>query len=142
MITSKSLLRRGRYYHTSIEDVPAAYLLEIFKTEPDYTELYTWLSRHHLELLERFDREKHLPPPPEPEPVVEEVIFRNRGVLRMMACPKTNKFMYPDKATARRYLREQREQAIPGRKIPVRTYECPYCGAWHLTSREAWKWAG
>jgi hypothetical protein len=57
---------------------------------------------------------------------------------------RTTKIAYPDEATAAVALaeiREAAEQMAPGRKVPVRAYECTYCTEWHLTSKAAKKGA-
>jgi len=60
--------------------------------------------------------------------------FPGARLVRPMYCGKV---AYPDQASARYALTgialigEQRD------KTPVRTYRCPTCGFWHLTSRAA-----
>ena len=48
-----------------------------------------------------------------------------------MACGKV---AYPDFGTAEAALRYVQDHCETGAKMPVRSYPCPDCDTWHLTS--------
>lgn len=45
-----------------------------------------------------------------------------------------SKLTYSTRESAVRSMRHIRAKARPGRRVPIRTYECRACGGWHLTS--------
>ena len=50
-----------------------------------------------------------------------------------------NRYAYPSKKAAKRHLKEisKKEQK---HKKPERTYDCEFCGFWHLTSSPSRKY--
>jgi hypothetical protein len=45
------------------------------------------------------------------------------------------KIPYPSQERAEEVLGEIWARVKPGRRLECRTYECPDCGHWHLTSK-------
>ncbi|MGH6657681.1 MAG: hypothetical protein ACRDVE_21040 [Actinocrinis sp.] len=60
--------------------------------------------------------------------------FPGARPLRPIRCGKT---AYPDRAAAQYALIVLALSGEPRDRMPVRAYECPACGDWHLTSRPA-----
>lgn len=52
---------------------------------------------------------------------------------RVTRCGKTKKRRYRDKPLALLALRAAANSGVAW--IPVRTYRCPFCHGWHLTSK-------
>lgn len=54
-------------------------------------------------------------------------------------CPTTGKRQFRDRSTAAFTLRkialDKRDGILADHRRETRTYECPYCQAWHLTSQ-------
>lgn len=51
-------------------------------------------------------------------------------------CPVSGKRMYANEQEAKATAKHRMAEKETG-PTQLRTYKCPYCGAWHLTSKEA-----
>ncbi|MCA9137245.1 MAG: hypothetical protein KDB00_10810 [Planctomycetales bacterium] len=63
-----------------------------------------------------------------------------RARRRKAKCDATGKTRFPDRNAATNALRAIRLHGAlhGGGKIPVRSYLCPVCNGYHLTSRQDW----
>lgn len=52
-------------------------------------------------------------------------------------CP-CGKKRFRDHLEATRALHTIGNNALPGSRRPIRSYECHRCGGWHLTSQRTW----
>ena len=52
---------------------------------------------------------------------------------------KCKKISYPDKIAAQEHLSRIKNKEQENQVKPVRAYECPLCGKWHLTHKELFR---
>ncbi|MFN9801453.1 MAG: hypothetical protein ACK54P_15660 [Bacteroidota bacterium] len=139
-IRADTPLYRGTYYFTPIRLVPARYMLELFSTEPQETELYDYLCAHLRELVERYIAQRIA------EGWVmekrEKIGMRKRGSSMFPSCVATGKFAYPERRVALEDMRHIQRIAYKRGKVPVRSYPCPHCREWYLTSQREYRQAG
>lgn len=114
-----TVLLSGAYKKFKLCDIPANYFLRIYtypKTCGDLN-LIKYI-KNNIDKLEAENQHNH--------------IKHENSICR--------KYPYPSKSAARMALRDIRK--APGKNTkPVRSYECPKCNFWHLTSMpiEVWK---
>jgi hypothetical protein len=140
MITADTPLYRGTYYFTPIRMVPVRYLLGLFSTEPEDTELYDYLCAHLRELVQRYIEQRIAEGWMMEEG--EKIRMRKRGSIMLPSCIATGKFAYAEKHAALEDMRYIQRIAHKRSKVPVRSYLCSHCGEWHLTSQRQYRQAG
>lgn len=115
--TEESIISVGKYKFTRIKNIPAEYLLKVYKNKgyPD-KELLLYVENN----IEHIKNKQ------------ENNIIDKKTFL-------CNKIVYPTKAEAQYVLREIRKSGQTHKK-PIRAYECEYCGGWHHTSQPNRKW--
>ncbi len=120
MYNDNTLLTNGKYQFVSLKRVPGDYLLELYKT-------YKRKGQGDPELIDYIDRN------------MDAIKSRTNTVPPPIQRTCT-KVTFSNENDARRDLARIRSnnERLGSRKnkIPIRSYECEYCGGWHHTSRE------
>lgn len=106
----------GKYKFSRLIDVPADYLLVLFRAKSYANpEIKEYIEANIEKIRERNKL---------PKPQVD--------ALRITPCRKV---AYPTEKEAKwrlKNIKHAKQRAV----TPQRAYECPLCGAWHLTSQE------
>lgn len=122
MYNEDSILTWGKYKFTAIRRIPASWLLSKHNNRGIQDKaLVEWVGLNLESLKTRQEKEKKNGTP----------------TLLIPAPPICNKYQYIDENQAKKHLREiaNKGSFYNNHKIPVRTYECPICKFWHLTSK-------
>lgn len=113
MYNENTILTSGKYQFVSIKRVPAEYLITIYRErqckDPELREYI----KNNMKALEA-RRTAFFEPPPIDDFPCTKIVFPNERDA---------------KDEIRRIARTRSE------KKPVRCYECPHCGGWHMTSK-------
>lgn len=112
MYTDDSILTWGKHKFTALRRVPVDWLLGHHKDDGCLDKLLLEYIEKNLDQLKERQKTGKAPPP--------------------LKFPCT-KFIFATKSLAKRELK--RIAATGHSNIPTRAYECPKCGAWHLTSK-------
>lgn len=124
MYNENSILVTGPYKHKKLKDIPVKYFQNIYKNSSHDVELNKWVKENiHRIVSGNWDL-------PEPTPIYQE--YQDPQIC--------NKLYFCDEKTAKEYLRTRKKKRRQTTGLPVRCYECPKCGAWHLTSIPIDEW--
>lgn len=112
--TDYTILTFGKYKFTRLDRVPADYLLKIYENKnKSNQDLYNYVAEN-----------------------LEKIIMRESGIIES---PTLNspckKITYLNKKDANTVL-AQIATTNQTHKKPIRSYECPLCSGWHLTSKQ------
>lgn len=120
MYTDDTIITIGKYAFTRICNIPATYLLNLYKHK-NVINKHPELKQYIEDNLQRIEKRKNGKPIP----------------LQIVFCEK---IPYPTEKDAKYKIKQIRNLDQENKK-PVRAYECEKCGAWHLTSisYEEWK---
>ena len=121
--TDDTILTFGEYKFVRLSRVPAKYLLDIYDKKNYPNKALKLYSEQNLETIQ--SRHESMIETPEIKRVCKKLVFPSEK----------------DAKNALRGVRERAEKEKQKHTIPVRTYECAFCGGWHLTSKpyEEWK---
>lgn len=120
MFDEKTPLPFGKYKGYLIADVPAVYLMSIyrsFKDDPTKKDLMEYVGAR----IDQLDPTGLLRP-------------REITPVREIVLPKCSKKAYITRKEAKDALKKIRADKSTSKK-PIRSYECPKCSYWHLTSK-------
>ncbi len=112
-VTGDTLFPFGEYRFTRMKNVPAEHLLKYSGRKAPIPERFRKYIRENIAAIKtvaEFGESKHLELP-------------------------CKKLVYINESIAKQALNviSKKEQ---DHKKPIRTYECPICGGWHLTSKQ------
>lgn len=135
--TDDSILTTGKYKFTKLKKIPSEYFLNIFYREnkngkyPD-KKLISYIEDNMEKILERTGQE-----PPETE--LKVLDYRMQGKSLVIICKDTDKIIFLSEKDAKSEIQRINKRAQEHKK-PTRSYECPKCGGWHITSKAHKDW--
>lgn len=124
MYNGDTLITFGKYKFTKLKNLPKDYLLQLF-TNKSLDKLLLGYIERNLEEIKQRDNV-----------VIKKEILDKKEIRKgIIGCYKIG---FPNKKEANFALRGIRENPKTD-KVPIRSYECEICGAWHHTSLETFK---
>jgi len=119
MYTDNTLLELGEYRFRKLGGVPPRYLLDMHQRKTYFNAEIREYIESNLELIQARMEGR--------EPIL----------MPQILCVKV---VYAKESDAKKQIKRISQRAQKNKK-PVRCYECPTCGGWHLTSIpwEEWK---
>lgn len=114
-----SILTYGKHKSCRIRDIPEQYLITLYwnRGSPPDLQLKEYMERVYDIKSGNVWKRKEIAIPEPPK----------KGIP---LCPK---MYWPTQKAAKEALKKIRESKGDHKK-PIRTYECPFCSGWHLTS--------
>jgi uncharacterized protein (DUF3820 family) len=123
-MTGESIMMFGKYRTHKLKSLPRDYLLQLYTNKSLDKYLLAYIGDNIEEIKLRGN-----------EPPVKEVLSPKEIRSSYTGCSKIG---YINKKEANFALRNIHNNAKT-EKVPVRSYECEICGAWHHTSLETFK---
>ena len=113
MYTDETVLNWGRHKLFKLIDVPKEYLINFYNNKSYYNDQLKEYVETNIESI----RER-IPPKIPPKKILQ-------------ICHEAP---FPTKQDAKYELKKIQRSGYKGFDVPIRTYECKVCGAWHITS--------
>jgi hypothetical protein len=134
----ETVLKFGKYRNKKIKDIPASYILTFIENGGDHVDLRNYALNNRESLINKALLSDKLTK--EDLYKLTRMKYRDgfndapqsqKGVIKFCS----NKFSYASQVDAKKELKRIRSISPDDKKIPVRTYYCEGCSAWHLTSK-------
>jgi len=123
MYTEETVLDRGKHKSKKLSDVPLDYLLRLYIQAQYFNDEI----KEYIEL--NFEK------------ISKGTGYRRSTIIISPSTHTCKETPFPTEKDAKYELRRIRNTKDADGKIPVRTYECKICSAWHLTSKPLAKFA-
>lgn len=122
MMTGESIISFGKYKLNRLKNLPRNYLLALYSNKSLDKNILDYIQENMDEIKTRGDFL-----------IIETKVYSPRETRKkIVGCSKLG---YINKKEANFALRGIRENPKTD-KVPIRSYECEICGAWHHTSLE------